>query len=121
MNGMGVMMNTRVILLSDDGHARQAYLNAIRTLGVQVDTVSSFRDLRKAMTHTPYHGVMIDLITKIKAPSDEKEIAYEMLEIFPVVQLKWEVQAGLIRTLYFGQSKGGRNIRGVYLQAVSLA
>lgn len=103
-------MDIRVVLVSREGVERDAYLNAIKKLGVRVDTVTSFLGLEKLIIKTPCNGIMVDLITKIKATKQEKELAHELLELFPVVQLRREDKTGIIRTLYFGQCKGGGTI-----------
>lgn len=97
----------RLILVSIEGKERDAYLNAIRPYGIQVDTVSSFLELRRLLTENVYNGIMIDLKTKIKGQWEDKELAYEILEQFPLVQLKFEEKTGSILTLYYGQSAGG--------------
>jgi hypothetical protein len=107
---MAVVMTTKVILVCEEAGAKQAYLGAMKPLGVQVDAVSSFRELHKALIERPYHGVMVDLRTKIQAPSNDKGLIHDILERFPVVQLKWEGTKGQIQTLYFGQSKGSGSL-----------
>lgn len=99
-------MNIRVILVSREGHEKQAYLNAIKPLGIQIDTVSTFTELHRALADNLYNGVMVDLVTKIKGSREEKELIHRVLELYPVLQLKWEDETKLIRTLYLGQSKG---------------
>jgi hypothetical protein len=99
-------MNTRVILVSLEGSEKQAYLNAIKPLGVQIDTVSTITELHRALAENLYNGIMIDLVTKIKASKDEKALIHQILELYPVVQLKLEDKSGSIQTLYFGQSTG---------------
>lgn len=99
-------MNIRIILVSMEGDARQAYLDAIKPFGVQVDTVSSFKELYKLLTENFYNGVMVDLKTKIKEQRENKQLDYEILEQFPLVQLNFEEKTGLIRSLYYGQSVG---------------
>ena len=100
-------MDLRVVLLVKEEDAKEAYVSATEKLGVQVDTVSTFWELRSAIIETPCHGVMVDLKAKIKSSKEEKEFAHEILELYPVVQVKWEPDTGEIRTLYFGQAKGG--------------
>ena len=100
-------MKPKVILVSREGAAKQTYLHALKTLEADVDTVSSFGELHRALIHTSYHGVMIDLVTKVRAKKVEKELFHQILELFPVVQLNTEDKSGKIRTLYFGQSVGG--------------
>jgi hypothetical protein len=96
-------MDTRLLLACREGVARKKYQEAVKNLGVQMDTVSSLKDLHSAMLKTPYNGVMIDLITKIKASQDEKSLIDTILEEFPVVQVHWEDEPGGIKSLFLGQ------------------
>lgn len=100
-------MSTRVVLVSKESSEKELYLNALTKLGVDVDSVSSFGELRKIVLENPCHGILVDLRTKINAPKGDKEIAHDILEIFPVVQLRWDPEEDEIKTLYFGQAKGG--------------
>lgn len=104
-------MNIRVILVSREGHAKQAYLNAIKPLGIQIDTVSTFTELHSALAENLYSGVMVDLVTKIKGSREEKGLIHQILELYPVLQLKWEDKTGLIQTLCLGQSKGSGTLK----------
>jgi hypothetical protein len=109
-------MNTKVILVCEEAGAKQAYLGAIKPLGVQVHAVSSFRELHNALIDSPYHGVMVDLGTKIHAPRDDKGLIHDILDMFPMVQLKWEGTTGTIQTLYFGQSKGSGSLEDFIIE-----
>lgn len=59
------------------------------------------------MIDKPYNGVMIDVPTKIKASKEEKTLVHEILNKFPVIQLKWESKSGTIKTLSHNQYKSG--------------
>jgi hypothetical protein len=97
-------MSVKLVLLCKEGEARQAYLKEAKTLGLEVAIVSTFAELFQAMISTPYQGVMIDLITSMKASKEEKGIAQEILSVFPIVQLKWEGESKTIRTISFGKT-----------------
>ena len=87
----------KLILICKEGEARQAYLNEIETMGVSVDAVSSYSELLKTKAINPYQGLMIDLVTQMKMPAEEKNIAKEMLGIFPAIQLKWDAESKILR------------------------
>lgn len=95
-------MGARIILVSMEGKARQAYLEALKPFGIQVDTVSSFEELRKSMTENLYNGVIIDLKTKIREQGEDNELVHEVLEQFPLVQLTYEEKTGSICALSYG-------------------
>lgn len=100
-------MNTKLLLVARDGEAKQAYLDTIKHFDIDVDTVSSIMELYKTMINTPYNGVMIDAPTKIKASKEEKTLVHEILDKFPVIQLKWEGKTCVIKTLFHNQYKTG--------------
>ena len=99
-------MDIRLILVSTEGNAQQVYLKAIKSLGVQLDTVSTFKDLYSCLSKKAYNGVLVDLKTKLKAPREEKERTDAVLIQFPALQLKLGNEPGLIQTFYYGQTKG---------------
>ena len=103
-------MTVRVILVCADKNDTRVYLNSLEPLGVDVDTVSSLKDLHRLLINNEYNGLMIDLKTKIRASMSEKELTHEILELFPVIQLRCDEKTESIRTLYFGQSAGGGTI-----------
>jgi hypothetical protein len=103
-------MSIKVILVCKEGASRQAYLNEAKKIGVEVDAVSTFGELFQAMITNPYQGVMIDLITSMKASREEKGVAQEILDVFPLIQLKLENETGTIRTISFGSSSGNGSL-----------
>ncbi len=99
-------MDKRLILVSLEGKEKNKYLEIIEPLDVEVDTVSSFKDLQQLLTDKPYQGVMIDLKTKIKSSKNEKKLTHEILDQFPVVQLTVEGNTGEVKSLFSGKSEG---------------
>ncbi len=103
-------MSMRVILVCKEGASRQTYLNETKKNEVEVDAVSTFGELFQAMIINPYQGVMIDLVTSMKASREEKGVAQEILDVFPVIQLKLENETGTIRTISLGSSSGSGSL-----------
>ncbi|RJQ63931.1 MAG: PilZ domain-containing protein [Desulfobacteraceae bacterium] len=99
-------MAVKLILLSGEGKEKQFYLDSISRLDVRMDTVSTFKQLEKKLLESAYQGVLVDLKTKVRALKQEKELAYQILEQFPVVQLRLDEQTQEIKTLYYGKSIG---------------
>ncbi len=106
----GYAMTAKVILVCSEGDVKKIYLDHIKPLGVEVHTVSSLGGLHKLLTKNSYNGLMIDIKSKIKSPYSEKILTHDILDLFPVVQLKYDEKTGIIQTLYFGQSSGGGTI-----------
>lgn len=98
-------MNIRIILVCNQKEATQIYMNAIGIVSdVKIDTVSSFGDLYTSLKEIPYHGVMIDLATSVSATIAEKELIRRIQNAFPIILLKWENNAGVIRTFSYGKT-----------------
>ena len=98
------MMNMKLILVCKEGDARQAYLNEMKALGVEVDVVSSYYEFLKTRVSTPYQGLMIDLVTQMKMSVEEKNVSKEILGFFPTLQLKWDAESGSIRNISIGKT-----------------
>lgn len=92
-------MAIRLILVCKEGPVRNAYLREATSIGIEVDVVESFSDLMKMMIIRPYQGIMVDLITSVKAPREEKRLAQNVLDVFPLIQLKWDEQTRSIHTI----------------------
>ncbi len=95
-------MSVRLILVCKNDPAKEAYLREAQKAGIEVDTVESFGELLKSMVTKAYHGVMIDLVTSVKASSEEKSLAKDVLDAFPVIQLKRDHESSSLRTIASG-------------------
>ncbi len=91
-------MDIRILLISRENEARETYRDALEALGVQVVATASFKRLNKEAAKLRYHGVAVDLPTKIKALKKDKEFIYKILGEFPIVHLKVNRKTGEIRT-----------------------
>lgn len=103
-------MTIRIILVCSDSNSTRVYMDHLKPLMVDVDTVSSLGDLHRLLMVHEYNGLMIDLRTKIRSSKAEKELTHDILDLFPVIQLKYDRNTGTIKTLYFGQSTGGGTV-----------
>ena len=93
----------KLVLICKEGEARQAYLNEIAAIGVDVDVVSSYSEFLNTKAMNSYQGLMVDLVTQMKMSGEEKSIAKDMLEFYPTIQLKWDAQSGSIRNISSGK------------------
>ncbi len=100
-------MDTRILLISRENEAREIYRDALEALDVQVVATASFKRLNKEAAKLRYHGVAVDLPTKIKALKKDREFIYQILGEFPIVQLKLNKKTGEIRMFQEGGPGGG--------------
>jgi hypothetical protein len=103
-------MSVRLILVCKEGPAKLAYLKEAKSIGIEVDSVASFGELSKAMISTPYQGIMLDLITSLKSSREEKSASQKILDVYPLVQLKWESESNAIHTISLGNPASGGSL-----------
>jgi Tfp pilus assembly protein PilZ len=101
-----IEMDIRVLLIAQDENARQAYLSALEKCDVQVFVSESYQDLSKEICKHSYHGIILDLQTKMKAINKNKNLAYSLVENFPVCQVKINDQTGDIHCFHHSQKIG---------------
>jgi CheY-like chemotaxis protein len=95
----------RVLLIARRGADRAIYAKALQRAGAEVDVAASIEDLHEAVTRQPYHGVVVDIPTKIQALRDHKEMVNSILGSFPVIQVKVDPATGRIRALFYGSDQ----------------
>ncbi len=99
-------MGTKLILLCREGESRNAYLEESHRVGADIDIVADYGELFQKMIGNNYQGVLIDLLTSMKASKDEKGMVQAILEVFPVVQVRWDASSNTISTMSMGNSVG---------------
>jgi hypothetical protein len=100
-------MAIRLILVCKEGPARNAYLREAISLGIDVDAVSSFAEMKNLMLKTPYQGILTDCPTTLKINREEHVISQEILGVFPLMQLTWDSKQNKIRSLHSDTSSSG--------------
>ena len=96
-------MKIRVLLFVQEGCAKQRYLDALADCGVQVFVTSSFSNLSEEICSQTYHGLFLDMPTKLKAIRENKSYVYRLVEKFPVSHLIADDTTGKIRRCYFNK------------------
>ena len=99
-------MGIRILLITREGETRKKYQEAITNLGAEAVVVSSLKETDRTLMDLSYHGVMVDMRTKIEILKDDNELVYTALRKFPVAHLNLEHTTGEIRLFYPGQKAG---------------
>lgn len=101
-------MEPTLLLVCKDPELSNEYTEALKQFSIQLDATSSMRDMFNILHETAYHGILLDMQTKIKTPREDKALVHNILNSFPLVQLKKEPNTGEIKTYYMGQfGEGG--------------
>lgn len=84
------MKDIRILIVAKDPEAGKAYGTAVSETGAQHDVASSFEQMASLAMERPYNGLMIDILTLVRCSKEEKVIAYDSINIYPVLRVKWE-------------------------------
>lgn len=86
------MDDTRILIVAKDPEAGAAYAAAVAEAGAGHDLAGSFAEMAALAVERPYNGLIIDILTLVRCSKEEKVIAYECINIYPVLRVKWEAK-----------------------------
>lgn len=98
------MRDTKILVVVKDTEAGDAYVNALSEIGVACDVAHSFQQMSAMAVENAYNGLLIDILTLVRCSKEEKEIAYECINLFPVLRVKWEARHKKIKLSPLEQS-----------------
>ena len=75
-----------------EAEARAAYEEALLRIGVSYDVADSFSEVLRLSTDNAYSGLIIDILTLIRSSKEEKLIAYDCLNFYPSLRVKWDAR-----------------------------
>jgi Tfp pilus assembly protein PilZ len=96
------IMDIRVLLIVQEDSARNKYLEALENCGVHVFVSTSFQDFSQEICSQSFHGIFLDLPTKIKAVKKNKNYVYGLLENFPISHLRINDDTGEVHCFHVG-------------------
>ena len=93
----------RFILIVKNPDSQQIYSEVLSQLPINIDIVSDFMDAGRRLSKRPYKGVFLDVITKMKGRNlDNESLIENIMESFPVLQLKVDQGTSEIRGMFNG-------------------
>jgi Tfp pilus assembly protein PilZ len=84
------MADTKILIVVKDPEAGKAYGEALSEIGVEYDIAPSFEKMSQMVVDAPYNGLIVDILTLVRSRNDEKVIAYDCINLYPVLRVKWE-------------------------------
>lgn len=84
------------------------YLERFRLVDVEFELVHCFKAFYGRGVADCYSGVLLDIVSSIRAPSFDREVIKDLLEVYPALRLRWDPASGEIRTLMIGAGSGQR-------------
>ena len=98
------MTQTKILVVVKDTEAGNAYVSALSEIGVACDIAHSFEQMSAMAVEKAYNGFLLDILTLVRCSKEEKAIAYECINLFPVLRVKWEARNKKIKLSPLEQS-----------------
>jgi len=84
------MADTKILIVVKDDEAGNAYSEALSRLEVAYDIVANFTDMSCKVIDNAYNGLLIDILTLVRCSKEEKVIAYDCINLYPAMRVRWE-------------------------------
>jgi hypothetical protein len=84
------MPDTKILIVVKDIEAGQAYAEALSDIGVAYDIAASISEMSCLAIENAYNGLLVDILTLVRSSKEEKVVAYECINLYPVLRVKWE-------------------------------
>ena len=91
------MSEIRILIVVKDDEAADAYVEAVKQTGAVCDVARSFEEMSWMATESRYNGFLVDILTLVRCSKEEKVIAYECINLYPVLRVKWETRQKRIK------------------------
>ncbi len=92
----------RLALLVSDPGSQEAYLNSLADHDVQCMNASCHNQLFETLMNEPCNGLLLDVPTMVRSNAYEKALMHDLIEVFPVLRLRYDQESGRIGALMYG-------------------
>ena len=99
------MTKPKVALVATHKADIEVYLKHLVKHDVEIQVVASLKQLENFLSSEPYNGIIVDLKTKLSLPRGQKELAYELLEHYPVLQSRIIPNSNRLQIMPFGKAQ----------------
>jgi Tfp pilus assembly protein PilZ len=84
------MADTKILIVVKDQEAGEAYAEALDKIDVDYDIAATFSEMSCLAVDNAYNGLLVDILTLVRSSKEEKIVAYECFNLYPVLRVKWE-------------------------------
>jgi len=99
------MTRPRIVLVANQEAEGNVYLQQLSNYDVDLKVASTFKELEYFLATESYNGIIVDLKTKLSADRDQKMLAHDLLEHYPVLQVRVMPDSDQIQALPFGKAQ----------------
>ncbi|MBJ6800336.1 PilZ domain-containing protein [Geomonas propionica] len=84
------MEDTRILMVVREPEARSAYERILDRIGVSYHTAGDFNEVLRMTVASAYNGLLVDILTLVRCSKEEKNIAYDCINFYPTLRIKWD-------------------------------
>ena len=110
-------MSPRLLLISQEGPALEAYQRLLRETDARHDVATGLDEALEALQSDPYHALLVDMVTLVRAPQEQKAALHDALSLLPVVRLQFLHDEGRVQATYLGRAGGERVDLGEFVRS----
>ena len=99
------MTKPKIVLVANQEAEVEVYLKQLRDYDVDFEVAPGFKVLEHLLATGSYNGIIVDLKTKLTVDRDQKMLAHDLLEHYPVLQARVMPDSNQIQALPFGKAK----------------
>ncbi|WP_027185261.1 PilZ domain-containing protein [Desulfovibrio inopinatus] len=94
----------KLLLVSGPGEARNAFLRELTSFAdVEVECVAHPDEIESVLTNESVSGILFNIATMVREKNYNKRRIIEFTEMYPVVRLRYNLQAGTVHVLHYDQ------------------
>lgn len=109
-------MSPHLLLISQEGPALDAYQRLLQEAGVRPEVATSLERAHAALLNEAYHALLVDMVTLVRAPQEEKAELHDAMSLMPVVRLQFLQDEGRVQAVYLGRAGGERIDLGSFVR-----
>ncbi len=94
----------KVLILAENPEILRIYRRALEHLAAPCEVAFSVSEMRRKLLRTPFNGVILDVLTTVRASQKDKLFLQEISELYPTLRVRWDSRARRIRGLVLGCS-----------------
>jgi hypothetical protein len=105
----------KLLIICNQPETAAQYRLAAEKLGADCKVAADVREMKQIMRGRPFHGLILDVLTAVRASLNDKITLQEVSEIYPTLRVRWDAEAGRIRGIFIGRRIDKRNPLGDFI------
>ncbi len=93
-----------ILIVSVNPETAAIYRMALEKRGYLCEVAEGINDMQQKMVRMPFNGLLLDIVTTVKASQKEKLFIQEICDLYPTLRVRWDSKARQIRGLMLGRS-----------------